>query len=280
MHKHFAVLGYPIGHSLSPALHNEIFDMKGLDCSYEALLMPSENLAEEFFMLSKKYAGFNLTIPLKEKVIPLLDKIDPFAKTLGSVNTVKCTENGTIGYSTDMAGFMRSMDANGINLTKKKVLIIGGGGVARVIAFACAENLCDITIALRNTSKSAPLLKEIKTRFGINAAVVPIDDISGSFDLLLQCTPVGMFPHPDFCPVSDKVIGNCKVVFDTIYNPFETLIIKKAAQLGVKTVNGLEMLVYQGLVSQEIWLGLEFSKAETDHLIALLSKKLISEARK
>ncbi len=274
MDKKFAVLGYPIGHSLSPMLHNEIFSTKGLAHSYDAVLMPPEELADSFKNLTEIFAGFNCTIPLKEKVIPFLDHVDSHALELGSVNTVKCTPEGTFGYSTDTEGFLRALKAHNVDLSEKKVLIVGCGGVARVIAFACARAGCNITIALRSPEKALSLVNELESKFSCKLNISPLDEVNGSYDLLVQCTPVGMYPRVDFCPVSDEVIANCHVIFDTIYNPLDTLIMKKARLAGKTAINGLQMLVFQGLASQEIWLGLHFTEAEALRLVNLLANTL------
>jgi len=273
MTKKFAVLGYPIGHSLSPLLHNELFRMKGLPYTYEAVLMPPENLEKEFPSLTEKYSGFNCTIPLKEKVIPLLDDVHSHAAQLGSVNTVVCG-NEIKGYSTDAQGFLRSLALHNIPLEDKKVLIAGGGGVARVIALTCAEKGCEITLALRTPSKGEALCEEIARIYGIFPRLTSLDEINGSFDLLVQCTPVGMYPNTDACPVSDEVISRCDAVFDTVYNPIKTLILEKAEAMGKIALSGLEMLVFQGLVSQEIWLNLTVTEKEVSHLVSLLREKL------
>ena len=272
--KKFAVLGYPIGHSMSPLLHNEIFRMKGLAHSYEAVLMPPEQLEGEFPSLKDKFAGFNCTIPLKEKVIPLIDSLSSHARELGSVNTVKCDNGITYGTSTDTEGFLRSLSAHNVSLKGKTVLIVGCGGVARVIAIACAREGCNITIALRSPEKALTLIKEIDSLCGVTPTATALSSITGSFDLLVQCTPVGMYPNISSCPVSDEVIKNCHAVFDTVYNPIKTLILQKAELFGKTAIGGLEMLVYQGLASEEVWLGLTFTKEESDHLISLLEEKL------
>ena len=273
MIKKFAVLGYPIGHSLSPLLHNELFRMKRLPYTYEAVLIPPENLEKEFPSLTEKFSGFNCTIPLKEKVIPLLDSVHPHAAQLGSVNTVVCG-NEIKGYSTDAQGFLRSLEMHGLAPDGKKVLIVGGGGVARVVALTCAEKGCEITLALRTPSKASALCEEISRLYGISANLTSLDEIKGNFDLLVQCTPVGMYPNTDACPVSDEVISRCDAVFDTVYNPIKTLILEKAEAMGKVALSGLEMLVLQGLVSEEIWLDLTVTEKEFAQLVHLLREKL------
>lgn len=273
MSKKFAVLGYPVAHSLSPLLHNELFRIKKLPYSYEAVLMPPEDLENSFPELTQKYVGFNCTIPLKEKVIPLLEKLHPDAAALGSVNTVLCGGEN-VGFSTDADGFLRSLEMHGIHLEGKKILIVGCGGVARVIALTCAKKSCNITIALRSPQKAATLCDEIRVVCGLSPSVTSLCGIQGSYDLLVQCTPVGMYPNTDACPVSDEVIANCGAVFDTVYNPIKTQIVQKAEALGKPALSGLEMLVFQGLASEEIWLNLKADQSDATHLISILSEKL------
>lgn len=269
--KHFAVIGSPIAHSLSPLLHNEIFRMKNKNAVYSAVHMPPEKLEKEFKRLVADFDGFNCTIPLKQQILPYLSQVSSSAAALGSVNTVKIDGEKTFGSSTDAEGFLRSLAKHNINIAKDdKVLIIGAGGVARVIAHACAEKGAKLTFAVRNKEKAKALAAETEKLTGAKTAVCGLDEIKGKFRLIVQCTPVGMYPNPDACPVSDEVIACGEAVFDTIYTPLKTKFIKKAEKLGKKAVGGLEMLVFQGLASEEIWNGPTFDSGDEIHLLKTL----------
>ena len=273
--KKYAVIGSPITHSLSPLLHNEIFRIKNTNAVYEAVHIPPERLETEMSRLKGEYAGLNCTIPLKQRIIPLLDDISPAAKALGSVNTVKISDGKMFGASTDGEGFLRSLKKHGILPEKgDNVLIIGAGGVARVVSHTLREIGCNITLAVRNAKKAKPLLSELEKLANAKISLCGINEIKGSFSLLVQCTPVGMTPKADECPVSDEVIKSCDAVFDTVYTPIKTTLIQKAEKMRKTAVGGLEMLVFQGLSSEEIWNGFTFSEVEEERLLNKLTNML------
>ncbi len=273
--KKYAVIGSPVAHSLSPLLHNEIFRIKNTNAVYETVHMPLEKLEEKISLLKSEYNGFNCTIPLKQEIIPFLDAVSPSAKALGSVNTVKTVDGKTFGTSTDGEGFLRSLKKHGILPRKgNNVLITGAGGVARVVSHTLCEIGCNITLAVRNTEKAKPLLNELSELTNAKISLCGIDEINDSFSLLVQCTPVGMTPKTNECPVSDEVIKNCDAVFDTVYTPIKTTLIKKAEKMGKTSVGGLEMLVFQGLLSEEIWNGFTFSEKEEERFLNKLTGML------
>lgn len=250
--KRFALIGYPLGHSMSPFIHKRLMEVAGIDGTYDLIPIPKEKLSNDFDRLLS-LDGFNVTIPNKVEIINFIDSLNDRAMLYGAVNTVKVDEKK--GYNTDCFGFVNALKMANMSITGR-VLLCGAGGVARTIAFECArEKDADVTIACRESSmtKANKLKEEIKNKLGKNVQTCLIDEISGEFDLLVNCTPVGMFPKVDGMVVSPTVVEHCKAVFDTIYNPEETLLIKTAKSLGIPAVDGMGMLVWQAAVAQEIW---------------------------
>lgn len=269
----FAVIGHPIAHTMSPFIHSRLFSLNNRTTSYVVMDIPPDKLASSLPQL-RKLDGFNITIPHKQAIIPHLDALDEKAAFFHSVNTVK-NENGRLtGYTTDGAGFTRALAGAGVPL-RGRIAILGAGGVSRVMAFEAlaASPNPDITIAARPSSFPAAQalcgeLEEVlrrECRKGCVAAA-ELDTLSGDFDLLVNGTPAGMYPHTDHCPVSADVIARCAAVFDAVYNPDETLLLKQAKSNGAKAVGGMAMLVGQAAAAQEIWYGAQFRAADIDAL--------------
>ena len=249
----FCLIGYPLGHSMSPIIHKELFKIKNIDASYNLNEIAPENLKNEYKKL-KKLDGFNVTIPHKTGIIPMLDGLSQRAQLFGAVNTVKIENGKATGHNTDCFGFLRALEMAEINLGGK-VLLCGSGGVSRMFAFESILAGADLTIAVRDSSlPAANLIKsEIKDKLDKQVKVVKLGDVEGEFDLLINGTPVGMFPKVDASVLPKEKVQKCKAVFDAVYNPQETLILKYAKEAGIKYSNGLSMLVWQAAVAQEIW---------------------------
>ena len=260
--KKFAVIGHPIGHTMSPFIHNRLFKLSGIEAEYTKLDIAPENLADEYNKVLSKLDGYNITIPHKQNIIPLIDKIDEKAKMYGSVNTVANIDGVAKGYTTDPDGFLKALDAAGITLDGR-VVILGCGGVARTMAYEVvlkglpllfAVRKDDVEIAKSLCNEIENTVKDAKVRFCL------IDELSGDIDVLVNATPIGMFPKVDVQPVSDSVINRCASVFDAVYNPLETVLIKKALANGAKAVGGMSMLVWQAVVAHEKWDGSVYDK--------------------
>lgn len=265
--KKYAVIGHPIGHTMSPFIHKRLFSLAGIDAEYNVYDVPPEELKDTFDKELSKLNGFNITIPHKQAIIPFLDYLDPKAKLYGSVNTF-FNDNGTFrGYTTDPDGFLMALKSAGIPFEGRTV-ILGCGGVARTMAYEASLAKNDLTLAVRpdDLTMANDLKKELDTLDGDNVKVCKIADLQGDIDVLINATPVGMFPHDENCPVSDEVIKNSKSVFDAIYNPLETLLIKKAKQNGALAVGGMSMLVWQAVVAQTKWNDVAFDKNDIDKL--------------
>lgn len=260
--KKFAVIGHPIGHTMSPFIHNRLFNLSGIEAEYTKLDIAPENLADEYNKVLSKLDGYNITIPHKQNIIPLIDKIDEKAKMYGSVNTVANIDGVAKGYTTDPDGFLKALDAAGITLDGR-VVILGCGGVARTMAYEVvlkglpllfAVRKDDVEIAKSLCNEIENTVKDAKVRLCL------IDELSGDIDVLVNATPIGMFPKVDVQPVSDSVINRCASVFDAVYNPLETVLIKKALENGAKAVGGMSMLVWQAVVAHEKWDGSVYDK--------------------
>lgn len=263
----FAVIGHPIGHSMSPFIHSRLFAIAGLPGDYSIMDVAPEELPVKIKTLNE-LDGYNITIPNKQKIIPFLDKLDPKAELYGSVNTVR---NGEVreGFTTDPDGFLEALRAEQIDFSGK-VVIIGCGGVARTFLYEAVLAGCRVTMAIRREDKDIcmQLVQEVKQKLGkgdIEICLIP--ELEGDIDLLVNATPIGMFPKVDNVAVSDKVISHSASVFDAVYNPLETLLVQKAKANGAKASGGMAMLVWQAVVAHRIWDGSEY---ETDDIRQLI----------
>lgn len=264
----YGLIGHPLGHSMSPLIHNRLFALSGItDYSYELIDIAPEELPLKEEML-REMKGFNITIPHKTAIIPMTDKLGESALRYNSVNCIANCDGVMVGYNTDCDGFIRSAELLPLS---GKVLLLGCGGVGRMIAIEAALHGAELTIAvIPQDVKTAQLaMAEIMSKCaGASVKICLISEIEGDFDLLINATPVGMFPKTDACPVSDEVIGRCLSFFDVIYNPKETLLMKKARALGRTAVGGAAMLVYQAVKAHELWYGGEFNAEDISAIIA------------
>ncbi len=265
----YGLIGHPLGHSMSPLIHKKLFALSGItDYSYELIDISPENLKANENML-KELKGFNITIPHKTAIIPMTDNLAESAMRYNSVNCISNNNGVLTGYNTDCFGFVLSAENENLPLDKK-VLLLGCGGVGRMIAIESALHGAELTIAvIPQDVKTAELaMAEILNKCdNANVKICLISEIDGYFDLLVNATPVGMFPNCNACAVSDKIIQNCGSVFDVIYNPVETLLMKKARAMGKKAVGGSAMLVYQAVKAHEIWYGGTFKPEDIAEII-------------
>lgn len=266
--KKYALIGHPLGHSMSPLIHYKLFGLSGCDeCVYELTDIAPEELEDRLGYL-KSLEGFNITIPHKTAVIPLLDGLADSALRYNAVNCVKNDGGRLIGFNTDCDGFLKSVEDFPLG---GEVLLLGCGGAGRMMGIEAARHGASLTIAVRPSSvkKAQVLMAEILAGCGDSAVkIVDIGTIEGRYDVLLNSTPVGMYPNINECPVSDAVIGNCNAVFDAIYNPTETVLIRKARALGKKAVGGAAMLVYQAVKAHEIWDGDFYAPEQISDIIS------------
>ncbi len=267
--QNYTLIGYPLGHSMSPWIHERLFKLSGKQADYKLTEIPPEELKAKIPEL-KNLNGFNITIPYKTEIIPFLDKLDDSAKLFHSVN---CVANGeiSIGYNTDCDGFIRSVP----ELEHKKVLLIGCGGVGRMMAIQAVLRGADLTISEPNQERAEILVQEIQAlKPGVQVRLAQADALDEAFDLIMNASPVGMFPKTENCPVSDNLIQKCSAVFDVIYNPTETLFMKKARQAGKTAVGGAAMLVWQAVRAHEIWYNSRFRKEDIENLISEMEQEI------
>lgn len=272
--KNFGLTGFPLGHSMSPVIHKELFKINGIDASYELKEVNPESFSQGIAEL-KGLNGFNVTIPHKTNIIPFLNGLSERAELFGAVNTVD-NKNGVLtGYNTDCFGFLRALEMADIEL-KGNVLLCGSGGVSRMFAFESVLAGAQLTIAVRDADLAAgnQIKSEIEDKLKKTVSVITLDAVDGEYDVLINGTPVGMFPNVDVCVLPEEKVKKCKAVFDAVYNPMETQLIKYAKAAGAKYSNGLPMLVWQAAVAQEIWLGVKFTMAQIKPVIEITEREL------
>lgn len=241
------LVGEMLSHSQSPQIHEEIMKQRGISGSYELLEFSKDTFARDFSALKDSgFRGVNITIPYKESVIPLLDEISKQAKYIGAVNTVLFKDGRAKGFNTDYNGFISLLDHNSIAVKGKAAVVLGSGGAAKAVAKALLDlGIYDLTIVSRG-----------KQNFHGNYTVSYefFQEKRVKSDLLINCTPVGMYPHIDESPIPKECI-NADAVIDLIYNPPKTLLLKYAEEMGIKTVNGSFMLKEQAAKAYDIWTG-------------------------
>ena len=244
----YGVIADPVRHSISPVIHNRAFQYRRMEAVYLPFLVPPPQL-RDFFSLAEKLpiAGFSVTIPHKQKIIRYLDIVDPLARRIGAVNTVWRKGGKWRGTNTDTAGVTIPLGRQ-LRLRNASVLIVGNGGAARGAAYALADAGAKISVVGRNADRVRALAK------ACNAEPLMREQLaSRHFDALVHATPLGMFPHVDDCYFDGAVPA--EVVFDMVYNPLETVLIKRAREQGKTVVPGLQMFIEQAVRQFEIWTG-------------------------
>ncbi len=259
------LLGDPLGHSVSPAMHNQVFERLGLDYCYMPVEVTEKNLAKVFSGLTQmNVAGFNVTIPHKINIIKYLDEIDPLAATIGAVNTIIVKDGKTTGYNTDGEGFIRSFtQQTNTTVQNKRFFLLGCGGAARAIAMTLGFHGAEkIYLYNRTATKASELADEINRK--ICPCAEPVGQspenlrkaIAGS-DVLINCTSLGMHPHRDLLPIDEPLIVPHLIVADIVYNPLMTRLLKTAQDKGCTIVPGLGMLIYQGAAAFKLFTGID-----------------------
>lgn len=273
MKREYAILGYPLGHSFSPQIHKELFKLSAVDASYQKIVINPHDFEENQNWING-LAGLNVTLPFKEKIIPFLDALHPSAQRYQSVNVVACGEQ-KIGYNTDVDGFLRTMQSNKIDLSGH-ICIVGAGGVGRMFGIECAHRGADVTFAVlpRNLKNTTQLAKSIYMATNKSPKVIAVQELKQEFDLLINATPVGMHPNIQAMPVNETCLQSVKVVFDSIYNPVETLLLKTAKKHGCKVIGGMDMLVYQAAAAHQIWNKTKFDEADIKQIIKKMEKEI------
>lgn len=258
--KTYCIIGDPIDHSLSPAIHNAAFNTLGLNCSYIALRVQEGQLKNSIDSLRAiNIGGFNVTMPHKVKVLNYVDRCDKTVQLVGAANTVDNEEGKFCAYNTDVAGFIRPLRERKISFNGIEVLILGAGGAARavVVALSGERGIANINIFNRNTDRSTNLAKLVK-KLGLKASIVSndyIQKIASKSDLIINTTPLGMSNEESL--INSVSISKESIVYDIVYKPINTKLIVNAKTAGAQVVYGYEMLLEQATASFKIWLKMD-----------------------
>lgn len=279
--KLLCLLGSPVAHSFSPAMHNAAFNKLGINASYMAFDIPSTSIEKTLMGLKEiNFVGANLTSPHKNAVIPFLDDIDPLALKIGAVNTVLYKEGRLKGFNTDVLGFVEAIKIRGVNLQNKKIAILGTGGAAQAATVGLLnEPVEKIDVISRNLDKARTMVAPFKTD-KICAKSYDEIEMPEIYDLIVNATPLGMHPFEGKSPIDVSVYGHAQsVYYDLIYNPSETEFLRQARVLNRMTINGLDMLIYQGIYALKYWYDFDETKWTRDDVLGVLrSSGVVSEA--
>ena len=242
----YGLIGYPLGHSFSISYFNQRFQDEGIDAVYENFEIPSIEALDEVIGANPELKGLNVTIPYKEKVIPYLDSITPEARAIGAVNVIKVTHEGRNtklkGFNSDVIGFTKSIEPMLDKKWHKTALILGTGGASKAINFGL-HHLGLETVFVSRYERPETIQYD---------KITP--DVVKEYNVIVNCTPLGMYPKTEECPqLPYEAMDSHTILYDLIYNPDETLFMKRGAQYGAQTKNGLEMLLLQAFASWEFW---------------------------
>lgn len=257
----FGIIGNPLLHSISPTIQSSALLSANLNGCYEKFEVSKEDIPRQIeFFKDNDFSGFNVTIPHKLEILKYLDEIDETAKKIGAVNTVKITDDKKlVGYNTDIYGFYGSLKGDSIS----NASIIGCGGAALAVVFGLEILGCKkLDIYARNTEKAQLFVKNIKLKTKIQLIVKPLETLDNleNTDILINATPLGTKGiNEDKSPVDGNIFASAQksmIVYDLVYNPSETIFLKAGKNCGLKTTNGLDMLILQGAKAFEIWTGI------------------------
>jgi len=260
------VIGWPVQHSLSPPMHNAAFRTLGLNWVYVAFAVSPDKVGAAIEGIrALGIRGLNVTIPHKAAVVSHLDEISPTSRQLGVVNTISNADGYLHGDSTDGAGFIRALAEAGEGITDNRIVLVGAGGAARAVALAAAqEQPEELVIVNRTPQRAVEVAELVRVAGGLEAVrAIALDSPEvaravGSADVIIDSTPVGMYPHTDAAPViSPQWLRPCQLVCDLTYNPRETVLLQAAHEAGARTLDGTGMLVHQGAIAFEQWTGQE-----------------------
>ena len=249
--KIFGILAHPAGHSLSPAMHNAAFSKLNIKANFKFFDIKEKDLKKFFSQVkTEKITGLAVSIPYKEKIFPFLDQIDDVVRSTGSINTVFWKNNKLCGSNTDVFGFSKALQEK-YQVAKKNVLIFGAGGSARSVIFSLKTlKAKKIFLWARKIEQS----KKLAQNFKINFLPSSLDEIDfQQFDLVINTTPLGMWPQENNCVLPKKFWKKFSAAFDLVMNPQKTKFLQYAQEINAKTIFGYKMLLYQGMRQFEIW---------------------------
>ena len=258
----FGLIGYPLGHSMSAIIHKAGFESLGIDADYKILETPPEELVDRIkFFKRENYSGFNITIPHKVPMALFVDSIDKYADITGAINTIKINPDRSFtGYNTDVLGFKAAIPSQ-MDLVGKTAALLGTGGASRAAVLGLSDRgIKNIDIYTRNIANCIDYMAYLRRKFpNITFTALQIDRIKdlSKYDILVNTTPIGMQGRSaDLTPVEEyvlKTLPEHAVVYDVIYNPIKTVLVKLAEKYNYATINGIDMLVYQAVEAQKIW---------------------------
>jgi len=253
------VIGNPIQHTLSPTIQNAAFAHLNLDFIFLAFKVKATELELAIQgMRSLNIYGLNVTMPHKNSVINYLDEKDPLVSFLNSANTIVNKKGRLFGFSTDGIGAIKALQENGVDLSSSKVLLLGAGGAGRAIAFSILDKVEDLVVLNRDPAKIKNLEFDLKLKFNKNIHYDLLSKNSlkknlRSSDVLINATNIGMKPNSNLSIINPKFLTSDLTVMDIVYTPIETKLLADAKKVGAKTIDGVEMLIYQGAASFELW---------------------------
>ncbi|MFH1722609.1 MAG: shikimate dehydrogenase [Candidatus Altiarchaeota archaeon] len=259
----FGVIGHPIAHSMSPAMHNAVFEELDLGYRYEKFDVAPNDLKKRIGDFQKEgFLGLNVTIPHKVEVRNFLTESSQEANVIGAVNTIKFEGKKVIGYNTDGIGCVAALRESGVKLADQNVLVLGAGGAGRAIVAQCLFEKACVAVTDYLSKKAYNLAIQLSEKAGGIAIAVENDSatlkpIIEKTDVLINASPVGMHPNVAETPIDPKLLHEDLTVMDIIYNPLETSLLRQAKAAGCATVDGLGMFVHQGAASLKIWLGID-----------------------
>lgn len=275
------LIGNPVGHSISPVIHNNLAKLCGIDLVYETFKV-EKDLVED--AVKGAYAlnilGLNVTVPHKQKVMEVLMDIDPLAEAIGAVNTLVRVDGGYKGYNTDILGLWRELKDAGIDISGRDVIILGAGGASRAIAFLCADNGAKNVYLFNRTVEKAKLIADSVNEHFKKGIVIPnnIKDYSvltGNDYIAIQTTSVGLHPNDDEAVIeAEEFYEKLAVGVDVIYNPVKTKFMRLVEAQGRPAYNGLKMLLYQGIASFELWNNITVSEEQIDIVYDRMKREL------
>lgn len=272
-----AVIGNPVEHSLSPAIHNAAFQKLGLNLVYLACRVEDLAGAVAGMRAFGNLRGVSVTIPHKVAIVAMLDEVEGTARHIGSVNTVVVDQGKLTGYNTDASGALRALEGAGVRLDDQRVVLVGSGGAARAIAFGLADRTKarSLTILGIDERERGALARDLRARTPLSVGEGPGDEQSisralGDAQVLIHCTPVGMHPKVEQSVVPKDALHGGLAVMDIVYNPLETRLLREAREAGCTTIRGIEMFLNQAVEQFELWTG---KAAPTDVMRAVLEAR-------
>lgn len=268
----FGLIGYPLEHSFSPKYMNRLFRKKEMPHYYEAFPLREEDVRVFISYINLfKIKGLNITIPYKSVIIPYLDEVSEDVEIMNACNVIDVKDKRLIGHNTDWYGFSRALEIEKIDVKKKKVLIFGSGGAAKSIFYALSKNdVGSVVFVARRPEVVIEIVETIGDRYPVRVKITKWDmkdefintvkEVVEDSDIIINTTPLGMYPHIDNMPPLPDIDLKGKVFFDVVYNPQITKFLQFAEERGAKIVNGIGMLMYQGSKALSIWLDRDFEK--------------------